>query len=69
ADDARPVLGPAPGVAGLWIANGLGPSGLAMGPYAGAMLADAVLGRTPALDLAAFDPARFAALTPTPAGP
>ncbi|HEX3350159.1 MAG TPA: FAD-binding oxidoreductase [Acetobacteraceae bacterium] len=59
ADDARPVIGRAPGVAGLFIANGLGPSGLTMGPYAGSLLAQAVLGRATEIDLAAFDPGRF----------
>ena len=64
ADDGRPVLGPAPGVSGLFIANGLGPSGLTMGPYAGALVAQAVLGRATEIDLAAFDPGRFAATRP-----
>ena len=62
AADNRPVLGAAPGVEGLWIGNGLGASGLTMGPYAGALLADAALGRTPELALTEYDPGRPAAL-------
>jgi len=57
--DNRPMLGPAPGVDGLWIANGLGASGLTMGPYAGALLAAAVLGKTPELSLVPYDPGRL----------
>ncbi len=60
--DERPMLGRAPGVDELWIGNGLGPSGLTMGPYAGALLAQAILGRTPELPLDAYDPGRPAAL-------
>jgi D-amino-acid dehydrogenase len=51
ADDFRPKLGRAPGIGNLVIGNGLGPSGLAMGPFSGAMLADLTLGKAPALDL------------------
>jgi D-amino-acid dehydrogenase len=58
ADDNRPMLGPVPGVAGLFVGNGLGASGLTMGPYAGALLAQAALGRTPEMSLAPYDPAR-----------
>ena len=54
AEDNRPKLGPAPGIDDLFIANGLGPSGLTMGPYAGALMADAVLGKSPKLALAPY---------------
>ena len=54
ADDFRPKLGRAPGVDNLVIGNGLGPSGLSMGPYSGAMLADLTLGKAPAIDLAPY---------------
>ena len=40
----RPVIGPAPGVAGLFVANGLGANGLTMGPEAGRLVARAALG-------------------------
>jgi D-amino-acid dehydrogenase len=50
----RPKLGPAPGIDNLFVASGLGPSGLTMGPYAGALIADAVLGKSPKLALAPY---------------
>ena len=56
--DARPMLGGVAGVDGLVVGNGLGPSGLTIGPYAGRLLAQAALGETPDIDLAPFDPLR-----------
>ncbi len=56
--DARPMLGQAAGVAGLVIGNGLGASGLTIGPFAGRLLAQAALGEQPDLDLAPYDPLR-----------
>jgi D-amino-acid dehydrogenase len=56
--DARPLLGPVPGVEGLVIATGLGASGLTMGPHMGAAAARIALGADPGMDLAAFDPVR-----------
>ena len=56
--DARPLLGGVPGIERLFIGNGLGPSGLTIGPYAGRLLAELALGRTPELDLAAYTPLR-----------
>jgi glycine/D-amino acid oxidase-like deaminating enzyme len=58
AADNRPMLGAVPGIENLLIGNGLGPSGLAMGPYAGALLARATLGQSAELDLAAYAPLR-----------
>lgn len=54
----RPLLGALHGLEGLLIGNGLGAGGLTIGPFAGALLADLALGRAPALDVGAFDPAR-----------
>lgn len=57
--DLRPMLGAIPGVEGrLVIGNGLGPSGLTIGPYAGLLLADLALARQPDIDLAPYDPLR-----------
>ncbi len=56
--DIRPLIGYARGLEGLVIGNGLGAAGLTIGPFAGTLLADAVLGREPALDLTPFDPLR-----------
>ena len=58
APDARPLLGPVPGVPGLIIATGLGAEGLTMGPYAGGIAARAALGLDPGTDLAPFGPLR-----------
>jgi D-amino-acid dehydrogenase len=52
----RPLLGPCDGISGLLVGNGLGASGLTIGPYAGALLADAACGRAPDLDLAPYWP-------------
>jgi D-amino-acid dehydrogenase len=56
--DGRPLLGQVRNVEGLVIGNGLGAAGLTIGPLAGRLLADVVLDRQPALDLAPFDPLR-----------
>jgi D-amino-acid dehydrogenase len=54
ANDNRPKLGPAPGCDNLLIANGLGASGLTMGPLSGALIAEAVLGKSPKLALGPY---------------
>jgi D-amino-acid dehydrogenase len=51
ARDNRPILAAAPGVEGLLIGNGLGATGLTIGPYAGRLLAELALGRTPAVEM------------------
>ncbi len=58
AADELPMIGPVAGVPGLFVGNGLGPSGLTLGPYAGRLLADAVLGRKGEIGLGAYDPLR-----------
>lgn len=57
APDELPLLGAAP-IPGLFIGNGLGPTGLTMGPYAGRLLAGAMLGQTPEIPLAPYAPLR-----------
>jgi D-amino-acid dehydrogenase len=52
------MLGQVAGLEGLVIGNSLGPSGLTIGPFAGRLLAQLVLGQALELDLAAFDPLR-----------
>src|SRR5215213_5368461 len=64
--DLRPMLGRVPGLDGLVVGNGLGPSGLTIGPLAGRLLAQLALGEVPELDLAPYDPLR--ASTATEAG-
>jgi D-amino-acid dehydrogenase len=56
----RPLLGRSATLEGLVIGNGLGPSGLTIGPYAGRLLAQVALGQQPELDLALYDPTRSA---------
>ncbi|MBY7142764.1 FAD-binding oxidoreductase [Virgibacillus sp. NKC19-3] len=50
-----PVLGALPGYAGLLLANGLGASGLTMGPYVGTQLAKLALGMELEMDLTDYD--------------
>jgi D-amino-acid dehydrogenase len=52
----RPVLGPAAGIEGLLIGNGLGPSGLTLGPMAGRLIAHAALGQPLDLDFGPYAP-------------
>ena len=42
--DGYPVLGADPVVDGLWLATGMGPTGLTLGPYCGAVIAEHLLG-------------------------
>jgi D-amino-acid dehydrogenase len=50
-----PVFGAVPGYQGLWVANGLGSTGLTVGPYLGAELAKLVLGQPTELNPAEYD--------------
>ncbi|GGK23754.1 oxidoreductase [Caldalkalibacillus thermarum] len=50
-----PVVGPLPGYKGVLIANGLGSSGLTVGPYLGAELAKLALGREMEIDITDYD--------------
>lgn len=61
--DGLPILGRAPGLENVYLAAGHGPSGLQLGPYSGAIVAELALGHpAPAtLDLTPFAPQRFAA--------
>jgi D-amino-acid dehydrogenase len=57
--DGLPILGRAPGYERVFIATGHGPSGLQLGPYSGALVADLLLGKPTPLDLTPFAPERF----------
>ncbi|CAN7567937.1 NAD(P)/FAD-dependent oxidoreductase [Rossellomorea sp. LjRoot5] len=50
-----PVFGAMPGLDGVWVANGLGASGLTVGPYLGSELAKLALGEPTELDPADYD--------------
>lgn len=60
--DGLPYLGKAPGHQNLYVATGMGPSGLTLGPYCGSVIADAVLAALtgePAPPIpASYDPGR-----------
>lgn len=57
--DGLPMLGRLPGTENVYAATGHGPSGLLMGPYSGAAVADLVCGATVDIDLSPYDPERF----------
>ena len=59
--DANPIIGPAPGVDGLFLINGFSGHGFQHSPAAGRILADVIAERDPQFDLAPFDLRRFAA--------
>jgi len=50
-----PIVGAVPETKGLYVANGLGASGLTSGPYLGAQLAQHILGQETELDLNDYD--------------
>ena len=57
--DMKPVIGPATGKAGLWLAFGHGHQGFTLGPATGELLAQMMDGETPAVDMAPFSIQRF----------
>ena len=57
--DSRPVIGRAPGHAGLWLAYGHAHWGLTLGPATGRLLAEMMTGATPFCDPAPYRAERF----------
>ena len=57
--DTLPVLGPVPGVAGVYLVTGHGPTGLTLGAFSGKLVAAQMLGKAPETDLTAFSVTRF----------
>jgi D-amino-acid dehydrogenase len=57
--DSRPVIGSAPGQAGLWLAYGHAHWGLTLGPVTGRLIADLVTGATPFCDPKPYSINRF----------
>lgn len=57
--DAVPVIGPAGGIPGFYIASGLSGHGFGIGPGAGKLMADIVTGTQPCVDPAPFRFDRF----------
>jgi len=58
--DGLPVLGRLPGYENAWIASGHARHGILLSPITAEIVADLLEGKAPVLDLAPFDPARFA---------
>jgi D-amino-acid dehydrogenase len=58
--DTLPVLGPVPGVRGVYLNTGHGPTGLTLGAWSGKLVAEQMLGKRPDAELAEFSVARFA---------
>jgi D-amino-acid dehydrogenase len=57
--DGQPILGPVPGVDGLLLATGHGPSGLTLGPLSGKVIAELATGQPASSDISSFSVARF----------
>lgn len=53
-DTSNPLLGPAPGIDRLFVANGMGANGLTLAPYSASLLASQVLGESASPLLAPF---------------
>jgi glycine/D-amino acid oxidase-like deaminating enzyme len=60
--DHLPAIGPSRRVAGLWVATGHEGAGVALGPVTGRVVAQALCGEEPLVDIGPFDPDRFAAV-------
>lgn len=57
--DANPLIGPIPGIEGLFVLAGFSGHGFQHSPAAGRILADVIAGRNPEFDLTPFAPDRF----------
>lgn len=59
--DGRFLVGPVPGVRGLWCATGCNGSGFSSSPALGQILAEWIVAGAPSIDLSILQPGRFAA--------
>ena len=57
--DGLPVMGSVPGMDGIHLVTGHGPTGLQLGPYSGKIVAEMALGNAPQTDISPFSVARF----------
>ncbi len=64
--DKQPLVGPAIGLDGLWLACGFSGHGFMMAPSVGESLARLIAGDPPVVDLSAFSMSRFTDGVPTP---
>ena len=62
--DHNAIVGPAPGVEGLWLCCGFSGHGFMQAPAMGHLLAQRLLGREPDIDLSPYAPERFASDMP-----
>jgi glycine/D-amino acid oxidase-like deaminating enzyme len=66
--DAVPVISAVPDHPGLFVATGFSGHGFGLGPGAGRLMADLVVGERPIVDPTPFEWSRFAAPSPRPSG-
>jgi D-amino-acid dehydrogenase len=57
--DMKPVIGPAPGLPGLWLAFGHGHQGFTLGPITGQLLGQMMDGEPTEVDMAPYRADRF----------
>lgn len=57
--DHNGIVGPAPGVRGLFLANGFSGHGFQQAPAVGRVVAEMITGRTPTIDVSELSPDRF----------
>jgi D-amino-acid dehydrogenase len=57
--DGLPIVGPVPGVDGLYVATGHAMLGLTLGPITGRLIADCILDGEPSIDVEALAVDRF----------
>ncbi len=57
--DGLPLIGPVPGLEGVWICGGHGRAGILLGPISSRELCARIQGHSGSLDLAQFTPGRF----------
>jgi D-amino-acid dehydrogenase len=57
--DSRPVIGPAPGLGGMWLAGGHGHWGLTLGAVTGRLLTEMITKQTPFCDPKPYSAERF----------
>ncbi len=60
--DGRLLVGPVPGVRGLWTCTGCNASGFSLSPGVGQVLAEWIVSDTPSVDLASLSPGRLTAM-------
>src|SRR5690625_4569605 len=56
--DLLPLIGKIPSIDNLYLANGLGPSGLTIGPFVGKLISEMIYGKASSIDLTPYAPER-----------